>query len=216
MSHSILALDLALNSGYSQWAPGDVKPRAGLLKIDPALGLGDRLASLYKWGLRVVAEWGVTDIAIEEPLVAGAGHAAQFHWLISAYGVISMLGAQVKTKGVPINVVPIANRTMIVHWCGTNDIEKKQRKVYSVLEVQRRGFPNITDHNIADSLGVLSLRCCQLGLQTPWDSKRSPGPLFTGIQTGHQKPFGTAITKSNKVAAAKILNRMSFDGEKHE
>ena len=218
MTISLLALDLALHTGYSQWSPGMPKPNAGLLKVknekfaddEASKGrvLGVRLASLYKWGLKVTKEWQVTEISVETPLVGGsvAGHAAEFHWLISAYGVIAMMGAQLN-----IPVVPIANATMAVHWLGTRDIEKKLRKTYSILEAQRRGFPNVQDHNIADSLGLLSLRCAVLGLQTPWDSKRSPGPLFTGL-TG--KPAGTAITKSNKIAAAKILNAAgSFDRE---
>lgn len=126
-----------------------------------------------------------------------------------------MLGAQIKTGGVPINVVPIANATMAVHWLGSRDIEKKQRKVYSVLEAQRRGFPTIQDHNTADALGVLSTRIAQLFLceKTPWDSKRSPGPLFTGVPQSQ----GTRITKANQVAATKLVSRaMSFEAAKDE
>ncbi len=213
MRYSLLALDLALNAGYAHWKQGDAKASAGLLQIKATPEIGPRLASLYKWALAKVKEWEVTDIAVEEPLLHGAGYANQFHWLISAYGVICMLGAQVRTNGVPINVVPIANSTMAVHWLGTRDIEKKLRKTYSVLEAQRRGFPHVNQHDTADAIGVLSTRCAQLGLtnETPWDSKRSPGPLFTGIK----QPHGTVITKSNQRSAAIITSKaLSFDREK--
>ncbi len=213
---SLLSLDLALNAGYAQWTVGAPKANAGLLQIDPSLELGGRLASLYKWALVKVREWEVTDISIEEPLVGNVpGHAKQFYWLISAYGIICMLGAQIKTNGVPINVVPIANATMVVHWLGSRDIEKKLRKTYSVLECQRRGFQKITQHDTADAIGVLSTRCAQLGLcgQTPWDSKRSPGPLFTGLP----QPQGTKITKANERTAAILTSRaMSFNRPQDE
>ncbi len=223
MTHSMLALDLALNAGWAFWREGEPKPRAGLLEIDSGLSLGGRLASIYKFALPFVKENQVTDIAVEEPLVAanGVGKAAQFHWLISAYGVICMLGAQMRVNGVPINVVPIANATMAVHWMGTRDIEKKDRKTYSILEAQRRGLAKsiiIRDkdiHDIADAFGVLSTRCAQLGIcnSTPWDSKRSPGPLFTGQSQGHKTPFGTRITADNKRTAAIITNRIMHKGE---
>lgn len=198
MSQCLLALDLALNTGYACWKVGDPKPSAGLLEINKHKEMGGRLASLYKWGLRFCKENGVTDICAESPLVAGPGSASEKFWLISAYGVICMMGSQLG-----VNVVPIANSTMIVNWCGTNNIEKKHRKTMSVLEAQRRGFPKITDHNVADALGLLSLRCCQLNLKTPWDSSRSPGPLFTDSHALK----GTTITKANKIAAALIINK---------
>lgn len=226
MTKSILALDLALNAGYAQFTEGEPKPRAGLLEIERKQELGGRLAQLYRWLLRVTKEWAVTDICIETPLVGGqaAGQEKVFFWLISTYGVTAMAGAQCRTNGVPINVVPIANSSMFVHWAGSkNDargdlIPKELRKTYSILEAQRRGLGRaITikdksgverqDHNIADAFGVLSLRCCQLNLQTPWDSKRSPGPLFTSAAM----PKGTMITKSNKAAAQRIMARTSFN-----
>ncbi len=221
MTRSLLALDLALNAGWAWWRQGEPKARAGLWEIDPNLDLGGRLASLYRSAFAKAKELELTDIAIEEPLVSVAGvpgKATQFHWLISAYGVISMLGAQIKTNGVPINVVPIANATMAVHWMGARDIEKKNRKTYSILEAQRRGLENMIvirkkpDHNVADAFGVLCTRIAQIGLcnETPWDSKRSPGPLFTG----NGQPKGTTITKENQRAAAIITNRaLSFDRE---
>ncbi len=219
MTQSLLALDLALHAGYAQWTVGEQKTNAGLLTIKATkdsgavTSLGFRLASLYRWTFAKLREWSVTDIAIEEPLVAGgAGKASQFHWLISAYGVVCMAAEQCKTNGVTIHVVPIANATMAVHWLGSRDIEKKLRKPQSLLEAQRRGLKNITAHDTADAFGVLSTRIAQLGLThlTPWDSKRSPGPLFTGPQLP-----GTTITKSNQRAAAILTNKaLSFEREK--
>lgn len=211
MSHSMLALDLALNSGYMRWKVGDARPVAGLLEIESSLNLGGRLASLFKFVYREVREYGITDISIEEPLIGEGvpGKAKQFHWLISAYGVVCMIAEQVKTNGVSVNVMPIANATMAVHWLGSRDIPKHLRKTQSMLEAQRRGLKldsnKATDHNKADAAGVLSTRCSQLGIchLTPWDSKRSPGPLFTGAHA----PKGTVITQSNKRAAAIILNK---------
>jgi hypothetical protein len=94
---------------------------------------------------------------------------------------------------------------------GSNSIERAQRKMYSILEAQRRGFPNVKDDNIADALGLLSLRCSMLGLTPPWDYKRSPGPLFTGVAA----PAGVKITKANKIAANVAVNKLlSFEREK--
>lgn len=215
MSQSILALDLALHAGYAHWAVGLDKPRAGLLEINKHQELGGRLAQLYRWLLRVTKEWSVTDICVESPLVGNGetpGKETQFFWLIGCYAVTSMLGAQTG-----INVVAIANSTMFVHWCGSiNDangerIPKKQRKTYSLLEAQRRGFKNITSHDTADALGLLSLRCAMLNLSPPWDFKRSPGPLFTKSHA----PAGIKITKQNRIAANVAINKgLSFDRSK--
>lgn len=199
---SVLALDLAKKSGYAQWTVGE-RPRSGTFDAAVTEDIGKRLASLYKWGLKRTKEWGVTDIVIEAPITAAMpGSAAKTIWLVSAFGVLSMLGAQYG-----IRVTPIANITMAIHWMGTRDIPKKQRKTYSVLEAQRRGFRNVTDHNEADALGLLSLRCCQLNIKTPWESGKSPGPLFTGAHA----PQGVTITKANEVRAAVIVNKVLAD-----
>lgn len=222
----MLALDLALNSGWTFWAQGDAKPRAGLLEIDRKKNLGGRLAQVFKFAFPFCKENGVTDISIEEPMVGGPGNNDQFFWLISAYGVVCMLAEQIRTNGVPINVTPIANATMATHWLGTKTIEKADRKTYSILEAQRRGLGRAIEveikgeikaiHDIADSFGVLSTRCAQLSIcnETPWDSKRSPGPLFTGHAQGHKTPLGTRITAENKRTAAIITNRVLHPKEK--
>lgn len=210
MARCILALDLAKTTGYACWTEGTPKPIIGAISLQDE-DIGTRLARGFKWGVKVTQEWGVTDIAIEAPVIGG-GKEDKITWLVGFYAVFLMLGAQRR-----INVVKIRNDAFFIFWCGTNNIEGEQRKVYSVLEAQRRGFPNLTmkQHDIADALGVLTFRCAELGLKVPWDGQRSPGPLFTGIQTGHKQLHGTTITKGNERAAAILVNKtLSFNGDK--
>lgn len=199
---SILALDLAKVAGYAWYREGEAKAESGVLDVSKFPDVGTRLASFYKWGLRKTKEWEVTDLVVESPVIGG-GKEGKIIWLVSAYGIFMMLGAQCR-----IDVTKIRNDTFFIHWCGTNNIEGLDRKHYSVLEAQRRGCSlssghAIEDHNEADALGVLSLRCRMLNISTPWDSQKSPGPLFTGAH----EPKGTKITQSNKRAAAIILNK---------
>lgn len=209
MKRCVLALDLAKVTGYACWREGDPKPNAGIIDVSHLKKRGDRLASQFKWGVNKVKEWEVTDIVVEAPIIGG-GNEDKIIWLVGCLAIFEMLGSQYK-----IDVTKVRNDTFFIHWCGTNNIEGDQRKVYSVLECQRRGFPLITDHNTADAMGVLSFRCAQLNMTPPWDFRRSPGPLFTGSAMNHKQLKGTRITPDNKRAAAIIVNRqLHGDGAK--
>ncbi len=206
MTESVLAFDFALNCGVAAWRVGEPKPYVSLLQFKNTEEPGLRFAKFYKYILKITKEREVTDIAFETPIVGGGTRDKNF-WLIGAYGIACMAGAQLK-----IRVTAIDNRAFFLHWCGDNSIEGDRRKTMSILEAQRRGFPNIRQHDMADALGVLSLRCSMLRLAPPWDFKQSPGPLFTNLSTGTNQPQGTKISKSNERAAAIITNRaLSFE-----
>lgn len=196
-----LSLDLATEAGVAYWGHGMPLPRAWILDLPEGASIGVWLAALYEWAIEFVNLEEITDISIETPLI-GFGDENKNFKLISGYGVMCMVGA---TLGVSVS--PIANSTMFTHWVGSNKFQGKERKARSVVAAQMRGFGKVSNHNIADTLGVLTCRLHMLGIKdVPWNiQKGMADSLFEG-------KGGTRITKQNEVASAKILNKaLSFN-----
>lgn len=147
----VLALDLATRTGCAFWHDGMPQPRAFLVDLPAGAELGTWLAALYDWAMPFVELEEVTHIALETPLIGFGDHNKNTK-LISAYGVLCMIGARLPSKA---EVIPIANATMFSHFVGAKPVSGKERKTRSVLAAHLRGWGKVTDHNIADALGLL-------------------------------------------------------------
>lgn len=204
----VLALDLATRTGCAYWREGMEKPRAFIVDLPDGSEIGVWLAALYDWALPFVEMEEVTHIAIETPLI-GFGDANKNFKLISAYGLMRMVAVKVTSRP---HVEPIANSTMFSHWVGSeNDGQGKRitgtdRKNRSIMAAHMRGWGKVTDHNIADSLGLLVTRLHQLGIKAPFDTQRgTANTLFEGKQ-------GVRIDKGAEArGAALVRSALSFD-----
>ena len=198
---SICALDLATNSGWAWWSDGMPKPRAGNIFLPDTTDLGPWLSALYEWITLFGDKNKVTGFIVEKPLTT-AGKEAKIFKLVSAAGVAKMAAFRCYAT-----CEFIANKTMIVHWLGSDEFKGAERKQRSVLACHTKGWPNVTDHNVADALGLLDYHCHKNAIKVPWNTQPAPrGGLFT------PKLVGARIDKSNKVAARRLFSyALSFD-----
>lgn len=207
---SYLALDLATETGAAYWRPGMAKPRAWILDLPEGAETGIWLDELFLWAEEFVRLEGITDISIETPLIGFGGEEKNFK-LIGAAGVARMIAARATRERRATNdqgckAELIANQKFYAHWVGSNNFHGDDRKHRSVLAAHLRGFGKVTNHNIADALGVLTYRLHMLGIKdAPWN-------LQKGLADTLFEQKGVRITKDNKTAAAKLINKaLSFD-----
>lgn len=204
MVSTLLALDLATRTGYALWTPGMDKPRAGIVDLPKHAGRGRWLRELYEWARPFCIDNQITHIGVEKP-IAAMGNEDKIFMLISALGVMEMIGDEMQA-----DVRPIANSSMFVHWVGPVHEEDRKikdwRKSYSVAAAKLRGW-NVTDHNVADALGVLTYLTWLLEIKTPWDNRKAAGNLFA------RQP-GVHIDKGNERAATVLVSKvLSFNAD---
>lgn len=212
---SFLSLDLATETGAGQWRPGMPWPRGWKLKLPEGAETGIWLDALYQWGLEFVRLEMITDISVETPLIGFGGEEKNFK-LIGAAGVMRMIAAQVtrerRLAGEPsCHAELIANQKFYAHWVGSNDFHDDERKHRSILAAHARGMGKVSNHNIADAIGVLTYRLHILGMHkdVPWNIQKGL------VNTLFEEKPGVRIEKSNKDAAARVMrSALSFDRAK--
>lgn len=211
---SYLALDLATETGAAFWRPGMALPRAWKLDLPEGAETGIWLDELFLWTEEFVRFERITDISVETPLIGFGGEEKNFK-LIGAAGVARMIAARTTRERKTENEQGctahlIANQTFYSHWVGSNDFHGKERKARSVVAAHLRGFGKVTNHNIADALGVLTYRLHMLGIKdVPWNIQKGMA------DTLFQKKGTPAPTKADKAASTRLLNSaLSFDREK--
>ncbi len=211
---SHLGLDLATEAGAASWKPGLQWPRAFLVNLPKGADTGLWLWELYQWGIGFCRLEEVTDIAVETPLIGMGGEEKNFK-LIGAAGVMRMIGAQLtderRAAGGPVcQVTLIANSTMFSHFVGSNNFTGDERKNRSIMSCHLRGMGKVSNHNVADAIGVLTYRLHMLRLhkEVPWDiQKGAANTLFEG------KP-GVRIDASNQKAATALMQRSAINFER--
>lgn len=206
---SYLALDLATETGAAFWRPGMPFPRAWKLNLPEGAETGIWLDELFLWAEEFIRFENITDVSVETPLIGFGGEEKNFK-LIGAAGVVRMIAARATRERKADNeqgcvATLIANQKFYSHWVGSNNFHGDDRKNRSVIAAHMRGMTKVTNHNIADAIGVLTFRLHMLGIGgVPWNIQK-------GIADTLFEQKGTRITKDNKVAGAKLLNKaLSF------
>lgn len=184
-------------------------PRAWIVDLPKGAETGIWLDELFLWADDFVRIEGITDISIETPLIGFGGDEKNFK-LIGAAGVGRMVAARATRERKASNdqgckAELIANQTFYAHWVGSNDFHGEARKARSVVAAHLRGFGKVINHNIADALGVLTYRLHMLDIKgVPWN-------LQKGLADTLFEQKGVRITKDNRIAGAKLLNKaLSF------
>lgn len=217
---SILSLDLATTIGWALWKEGMARPRANIATMPtierdpvsnklPDIAMGRWMKEFLAWGEAFARLEGVTDIITEAPFISDHGGAGvnmdEVEKNLTLTGDAGLLAVILDIPAYQFKKV--ARSTVCAHFIGSGRGTRKQFKTGCLLGCQRKGW-NVKSEDMADALATLDWYCFtnRSEFTVPWDCK--PGaPLF--VDQG--KP-GTTITKSNHVAAAKLVNKaLSFD-----
>lgn len=195
----LLALDLAKVTG---WALGslDERPRYGLLEMSG--GEGQRSNKLFVFLERGIAA-GVKHIAVES--------APDFAWSKGRQTTSETLAA-LNAYHVVLRLV-LARHQLLVSYCPISTLKKTWTgiakypdrdagKAAMVRSAQLRGFADVTDHNIADALGVW--HWAQGILKRP--IARQSETLFDATARQKQRPY---LDRNQRVSVdeARLLMR---------
>lgn len=219
----VLALDLATVSGWALWKPGLSKPRANWIKMpdlsDPK-NMGPWGKEFLEWFDGFAGLEGVTDVVIEAPIIAqhrehGAepcptcGHVPSNLNMKSTQKLISLVSfAQLAAAIAGAQSTTIARSTVCKHFAGSGKGKRADLKTACYLRCTQKGW-NVTSQDMADALATLDWYCHDRKIEVPWDCRPAAGPLFAAPLKG------TRVDSTNKVAAAKLLNRaLSFDRDR--
>lgn len=215
----VLSLDLATTTGWALWKEGMERPRANFIvmpEIDrdpqtrraPDISMGRWMREFLDWAVPFARLEGVTDIITEAPFISDHGGSGvnidEVEKNITLTGTAGLLAVELGIESHRFR--KIARSTVCAHFIGNGRGTRKQFKTGCMLGCQRKGW-NVKTEDMADALATLDWYCFvnRSEFQVPWDCKPGP-PLFQAT------PALTKITKDNKVAGAKLLNRaLSFD-----
>jgi hypothetical protein len=176
------------------------KPRGGVHQLPKGMDVGPWLSNFEAW-LSEFCSVAKPDIVIIEMAIASGE--VEVMKPISINGVAQMVAYRVGAR-----CETIANSSVMKFWLGSARIPKEERKTRSICSANMRGWRNVTDHNLADSLGLLCFYLNRERIKTPWQNDPLPGPLFGG-------KAGVTITRANELAANRIVNKaLSFDAPK--
>lgn len=208
----VLAIDGGTTSGWALWKEGQSKPRASTLQLPDTKNISIFAGEMCLWIKGFCGLENVTQVVVESPIivqhkngekceVCGRSDASINGTEIDKlFGIVHAVELAAYLIDIPCSRAP--RSTVVKHIAGTGRGTRKQFKQYCLLGCQRRGW-DVTSEDMADALATLDWYTFDRRIPVPWNNSPAPGPIF--------EQQGVRIEKSNKVAAAKLLNKaLSF------
>lgn len=166
----VAGLDLATKTGI---AVGPLGGRPELWTLDlktkgEAKFHATRLSKIQGLIHHLIAERGVTHIAIEKPFVAAHN---SWETTLLTIGLTANVLSWAERKGIPVDIFPA--QTVAKHFIGSGKMKRDEKKAAVLAECDVRGWAP-GDDNQADAAAVWDLACTRLsGAHTA-----GAGPLF--------------------------------------
>lgn len=162
---SILALDLATNTGWATCPVGGEAVSGQKTMPDTGRDIGRFLAVYERWLMMLLAKHNVDLIAYEQPIIAGSKNLQTLRKLYSLTGLTELIGRKASAEVIE---VPISSWRK--HFIGRGTGFKRDKldpKQMAITACYERGW-NPATHDEAEALGILDYVMAKLDLPRAW------------------------------------------------
>jgi len=176
----LLALDLATTTGFSYWKPGMARPKYGVWNLPENVKDETELVTLAL--RRKLHDYHALE-SFQDGTIIIERNIKKPTDKLRTIEILTGLVMEAATTARFFGAVPrvVDNGDMVKWWCGDRHLQREDRKKYSLMAAQSRGWKPST-HDAADALGLLTYYAGYWNVEVPWDTRACPGPAYLDLK----------------------------------